>query len=64
MNHPFTDGNKRTAWLSTKWFLSINDYRLKATWKEAVVFMEAVDNEKLTLIEISRWLRHHSQPLS
>src|SRR3990172_1724199 len=56
MNHPFTDGNKRTAWLSTKRFLSINSYRLKATRKDAVAFMVAVDNENLTLIEISRWL--------
>lgn len=64
MNHPFTDGNKRTAWLSCKRFFHINGYRLKASRKEAVTFMEAVDNEKLTLIEISRWLRHHSQPQS
>src|SRR3990170_3004730 len=26
LNHAFTDGNKRTAWVSTKRFLRINGY--------------------------------------
>src|SRR3990170_6584006 len=30
LNHPFTDGNKRTAWLSVKRFLYINGYQLRA----------------------------------
>ena len=61
MNHPFTDGNKRTAWATTHLFLWRNGYHLIASKPQAVTFMEAVDNEKLTLIEISRWLRRHSQ---
>src|SRR3989344_5501306 len=35
LNHPFTDGNKRTAWLSTKRFLFINRLNLQAKRKEA-----------------------------
>ena len=30
MNHPFTDGNKRTSWASAHKFLWINGYHLKA----------------------------------
>jgi len=64
MNHPFTDGNKRTAWATTHLFLWRNGYHLIAAKPQAVTFMEAVDNENLTLIEISRWLRRHSQSYS
>src|SRR3989338_10360887 len=56
-NHPFTDGNKRTAWISVKRFLHLNGYKLKTNKKEAIDFMLAVDNEKLAVGEISGWLK-------
>lgn len=59
MNHPFTDGNKRTAWASTLRFLWDNGFHLKAMRKEAVDFMLRVDNQKPELLEISKWLREH-----
>lgn len=61
MNHPFTDGNKRTAWLSTKRFLRVNGYHLKAGRYEAADFMVRVDNSRLELGKISSWLRRHSK---
>lgn len=64
LNHPFTDGNKRTAWLTTKRFLHVNDYHLKSNRKEAADFMVYVDNSKPELKEISSWLRSHSHPKS
>src|SRR3990167_671827 len=30
MNHPFTDGNKRTSWVSTKRFFKINGCHIRA----------------------------------
>jgi death-on-curing protein len=63
LNHPFTDGNKRTAWAATLRFLWINGYHLKAERKEAVRFMLMVDNEKLELSVISSWLKSHSRRL-
>lgn len=62
-NHPFTDGNKRTAWLSTKRFLYINRYHLKATKMEAADFMVAVDNEQLDLKTIHIWLKKHCKKI-
>lgn len=56
-NHPFTDGNKRTAWISAKRFLYINGYLLNTDKDETVSFMLAVDNEKLGVGEISGWLK-------
>ena len=63
MNHPFTDGNKRTSWLSTKRFLFLNGYYLTAKTKSAVEFVVAVDNEKLDLKIITLWLKKHTKKL-
>ena len=63
LNHPFTDGNKRTAWLTTKRFLHVNGYHLKSNRKEAADFMVYVDNSKPELKEISSWLRSHSRKM-
>lgn len=59
MNHPFTDGNKRTSWISTKRFLKINGYHLKTAKDDAIKFMLSVDNENLPLKEIASWLKRH-----
>ena len=61
LNHPFSDGNKRTAWASAHRFLWINGYHLSAERKEAADFMVYVDNSKPPLIEISLWLKNHSR---
>lgn len=63
-NHPFTDGNKRTAWVSVKRFLYLNDYQLKSNQKDVVDFMLAVDNEKLEIAEISGWLKKQAIKIS
>jgi death-on-curing protein len=63
MNHPFTDGNKRTSWAVTHKFLWNNGYRLDAKKMEAANFMVQVDNEKLELSIISSWLKKHSKKI-
>ena len=60
LNHPFTDGNKRTAWAAAKRFLWLNGYHLRANPIEGADFMVMVDNRKPSIIEISRWLKEHS----
>lgn len=64
LNHPFTDGNKRTSWLATKRLLHINGYHLKAKKEDAVDFMVRVDNLKPDVKEISTWLKKHSKKIS
>ena len=61
MNHPFTDGNKRTAWESTKRFLWLNGFHLQTKPKEGADFMVMVDNQKPELKNISSWLQKHSR---
>ncbi|KKP47244.1 MAG: death-on-curing family protein [Candidatus Woesebacteria bacterium GW2011_GWA1_33_30] len=61
LNHAFSDGNKRTAWIATKRFLWINGYHLKSEAKEAVDFMIWIDNSHSELKKISNWLKNHSK---
>ena len=63
-NHPFDDGNKRTAYYSTKRFLSLNGYVMYAPKGKVIPFMRTVDVQNLTLSDISTWLKSHSTPRS
>lgn len=58
-NHPFLDGNKRTAWGVTYEFLKQNDYKLEGSIKELIDFPLKVENEHLGIEEITDWLRKH-----
>lgn len=59
-NHPFVDGNKRTALSSTGLFLEKNGYKLVNQHKEEVEFAIRVDNDNLIVEQISKWLKEHS----
>lgn len=61
LNHPFTDGNKRTAWAATHKFLWDNGYNLRAKKDEAVEFMLWVDNKKPEVKEMALWLKEHAK---
>lgn len=60
-NHPFVDGNKRTALTSAGLFLRLNGYKLINAKKEEVEFAIKVDNQHLDIEEISKWLEDHSR---
>lgn len=59
-NHAFVDGNKRTSMFSVMTFLELNCYKFNAKQKEVVVFALKVENEKLSVEEISKWLKEHT----
>lgn len=63
-NHPFVDGNKRTALASTGIFLKQNGYRLINSGKKEVSFTIKVDNGNLSVGEIADWLQKHSKKIS
>lgn len=60
-NHPFVDGNKRTSMFSAMTFLEINGYQFDARQKEVVNFALKVENEKLEVEEIAKWLKMHTK---
>lgn len=60
-NHPFVDGNKRTALTATGIFLELNGYRLSASNDAAAAFMLSIAIGQVDADEIAAWLKTHSQ---
>jgi death on curing protein len=62
-NHPFVDGNKRTAAVVSETFLMLNGCRLAASDAELVVAFVALAAGELTEDELADWFRGHlAQP--
>ncbi len=59
-NHPFTDGNKRTAFLCLTLFLRLNGRRLVAGQVEAARTMFALAAGRLDLDQLTEWTRTNS----
>ena len=56
-NHPFVDGNKRTAAVSCETFIELNDGRLEAEDTELFTRYLALAEGKLKPEEFAAWLR-------
>ena len=61
-NHPFIDGNKRTAFVAAELFLALNGYRLAAEDADGGTHMLAVAGGELDEPSFAAWLRQHLQP--
>ena len=59
-NHPFLDGNKRTAITSAGIFLWINGYRLVVENDEMVRFTLVCAQSQFSLNEIADWFKQYS----
>ena len=58
-NHPFVDGNKRTAAVVSETFLLLNGGHLQATDAEVVVAFVALAAGELSEEELTAWFRDH-----
>jgi death-on-curing protein len=59
-NHPFIDGNKRTAFAATYTFLAINGARLTADAEETYAFVAALyEANQFRFDKLVPWLRDH-----
>lgn len=56
-NHPFVDGNRRTAWIAARLFLRINGLVLSYDHGEATRTMLAVAAGAFTEDELAGWFR-------
>lgn len=56
-NHPFVDGNKRTAHVCYRVFLALNDTELMASGEEKYVQMLALAAGSLSEADFAAWLR-------
>lgn len=58
-NHPFTDGNKRTAWVLARTFLVLNDCQLLFDREEAIATVQSLAAGELTEEQLAKWFRDH-----
>jgi death-on-curing protein len=61
-NHPFLDGNKRTAWVVAEIFLLKNGYELIASDGDGVRAMLAVADGSMLEPDFAAWLRSNLTP--
>ena len=59
-NHPFTDGNKRTALHSMYVYLIINGFDITATQQDVENMIIDVAAGNMTNVELAQWLRENT----
>jgi death-on-curing protein len=62
LNHPFVDGNKRTAVLSTVVFLDLNGYVVRWDQQEALDFVLRLAAHKIELEDVVTFLHSKMHP--
>jgi len=61
-NHPFVDGNKRTAHVCYRVFLALNDVELEASTEEKYAAMMGLAAGSITEADFAAWLRPSLKP--
>jgi len=61
-NHPFVDGNKRTAVVAMLLFLALNGYRLSATEDERYEVILGIASSELEEEDLSEWIEGRLRP--
>jgi death-on-curing protein len=62
-NHPFVDGNKRTAFVVSAAFLDLNGQELAADEAEAAVVFLRLAAGEFSEAELAQWFRRNTEPL-
>jgi death on curing protein len=60
-NHPFIDGNKRTAFVAVELFIELNGHELTASDADCVLTMLGVASGQMDETAFAHWLRQHSR---
>lgn len=63
-NHPFVDGNKRTAAILARLFLVLNGHDVQVSEADVVVAFLALAAGEMSEAELAGWLRENLRPLS
>jgi len=63
-NHPFIDGNKRTAFMVMYTFLGLNGYFLEVPEMEVVAMMQELATDKENQDSLAKWLENNSIQLT
>ena len=58
-NHPFVDGNKRTAWVAARLFLALNGISLSFDKADATLMVQRLAAGELGEDEVAAWFAGH-----
>lgn len=61
-NHPFVDGNKRTAFVALEVFLFLNGFELTASDEACVLSTLSLAAGDTDEIALTKWIRTHIRP--
>ena len=61
-NHPFVDGNKRTAFVVSLLFLRLNGYAVTASQEAKYETFLALADGSLSEVTLQQWLEQHCEP--
>jgi death on curing protein len=60
-NHPFADGNKRTAFVAIELFLALNGFELHASDDDCILTILALAAGELSEEQLAAWVRTKSE---
>lgn len=63
-NHPFLDGNKRTAWTATETFLNMNGWLISASEDELFALVIDIVNHAYDTDDAEAWIRERAMSSS
>ena len=58
-NHPFVDGNKRTAFVALELFLALNGFELNASDVDCVLTMLTIASGEMDEPMLAEWIRRN-----
>lgn len=61
-NHPFVDGNKRTAFAAAHVFLKLNGWELRAPQAEATIMIRDLAAGDIDEATLAAWIGAHLEP--
>lgn len=59
-NHPFVDGNKRTAWECLDLLLELNGVRMACTADQGYTLVMNIIDRRMTVQDVADWLSKHT----
>lgn len=62
-NHPFVDGNKRTAFLAIGLFLHLNGLSLEVDQPDAIATILGLASGEIDEEQLADWIRRHAVPI-
>ena len=61
-NHPFVDGNKRTAFVAAYTFLAMNGLRFTAPEEAVVIMFQDLAAGDVEEAQLAAWIADHTEP--